>query len=274
MEDYQDNFYVQVDFKKENSFYGFGLYLDTKEFTQALIHNYLSHNEFYERDASLFLIKFLNEGDTFIDVGSHIGYFSFFAASIVGNSGKVYSFEPQIDNFNKLNFHKDRNKFTNLITINKALSDSEEIRDFYINLDNDGGHSFWDIKEFPVCEKTRENPIVEKLETTTLDNWFKDKKLKNLSFIKIDVEGAEFMVLQGAENILREFSPFIICELSELALSKLGSSQREMRKFMFDLGYKTFIFDQKTLVHVPDDKMIVSEYVINILFARPENLKL
>ena len=103
MEEYQDNVVIEVGFKKDNRNHAFSLCLDTKEFTQALIHDYFVNNEFYERGASLFLIKCLKEGDTFIDVGSHIGYFSLLAASIVGNSGKVYSFEPQVDNFKNLN---------------------------------------------------------------------------------------------------------------------------------------------------------------------------
>jgi len=132
----------------------------------------------------------LKEGDTFVDVGAHIGYFTLIAARLVGPHGHVYSFEPNPRSFNILQKNIKANNLENVTAINKAVTNKTSSTYLYLNMQNTG--------DTRITNPNRETNKV-KVKTTTLN---KELKNKSIDFIKIDVQGAEPLVLNGGKKIL------------------------------------------------------------------------
>ena len=78
--------------------------LDGKYPNENLEINRLTHGNIYEPDVSNFLVRVLREGDTVIDVGANIGFFSVLSSTLVGDSGKVVSFDPYQSNCDLLKY--------------------------------------------------------------------------------------------------------------------------------------------------------------------------
>jgi FkbM family methyltransferase len=160
-----------------------------------------------------------------IDIGANGGMHTVPLARALKNRGEVISIEPEPKNFSILKKNILLNKLKNVIPLNLACSDSEGESTFYLDRSGDGGHSL--IKETPI-KKSGEI----KVKTDRLDNIIKILNIKRVDLIKIDVEGAESLVLKGAKKTLRKFHPKIIFEAwDEDYLNK-------SRKVLEPLGYK------------------------------------
>src|SRR4051812_764427 len=110
------------------------------------IYGCVAFKRLYEAGTSAVLIDALKPGDTFIDVGAHIGYFTLLASSLVGPQGRIYSFEPEEKNHSALLNHIKLNNSSNIEPYRWALSSSVGIAELYVHPHHDGAHSIWDIK--------------------------------------------------------------------------------------------------------------------------------
>ncbi len=231
----------------------------------------------YESEVSNFLVRVLKEGDTFVDIGAHIGYFSLLATKFVGRKGRVLAVEPDDDNLAQLTKHKELNDAANLEIFPYVLGEREEEKTFYVNSDNDGGHSLWDVSNHAFNKKSAVDRITRKVQTKTLDTLTEEAMPDAIKLLKIDTEGAEPLIMQGARKTF-ETTPiqFIVSEINEFGLAQLGSSQMEYRAQMKELGYDTFFLDEKygfpTLL--PETVAVVSgkSMVFNVLFSTMEAL--
>jgi len=250
------------------------LNLDSTKFSQRNIKSFLDRGLFYEPEVSWFLIKNLEQGDIFIDIGAHVGFFTILAGEKVGESGHVYSFEPEEENYKQLIEQIKLNRFGNITPFNFAVGEKQNVRDFYINSDNDGGHCFWDVSRHPFNRKCADldKQITKKVKIAPLDGILENYDLSALKAIKIDVEGFELAVLSGAKKILQQHKPYVIAEVNRFGLEQLGYSEQQMIQFMENLDYSTHIpyydlFGQQLSLH-PYSKPIVNDAndVFNILF--------
>tara|TARA_B100001029_G_scaffold131341_1_gene110232 strand:+ start:347 stop:1093 length:747 start_codon:yes stop_codon:yes gene_type:complete len=135
----------------------------------------------------------VDDGDLVVDIGAHVGIFSTYAAQ-KNKSGKIFSFEPFKDNFNRLKFHKELNKISNINIYNLAISGENGKKFFYINSKNSGGNSF--IKDI-----YRNKEII--VETIKLTDFCKKEKIRKIDFLKMDCEGAEFEIFEKDESFLK-----------------------------------------------------------------------
>lgn len=178
-----------------------------------------------------------------IDIGANVGYYTLHLATLVGNKGKVFAFEPDPLNFSILEKNIHLNNFKNIILVNKAVSNSSSKTILFQNSFNAGGHSI--IK----TENADKKIIVE---TITLDEYFKNFSNK-IDLVKIDVEGAEYQVITGALNFFKKFKPtYLIIEF------ELGNSDSHHKKLFYpdilsNLGY--------TLIGKTDNSKGNSSYV-------------
>lgn len=169
--------------------------LDLKDRVQSGIYY-----DFYEPIITKLFEKKLNRGDNVIDVGANIGYYSLLSAKQVGDSGKVYSFEPMSSAYKKLVNHIEINSFTNIFPNKKAVGNkNEKICAFFENEYKVG-----------VDEKGEK----EEIEVITIDSFVKEIDLKSLKLLKIDTDGYDFKVLQGAINTIKQFKPIVTLEIS------------------------------------------------------------
>jgi len=161
----------------------------------------------YERHNTKILKKYLEPDMTFIDVGSHVGYFSFLASKLVGRRGTTIAFEPNKYNFNELTRYIKDNKITNIKAFQLALSNQESDASFFINPYNDGGHSLTEFVDYDLPYSSI------KVRTTTLDTFLqRNYPFLKIDFIKIDVENHEIEVLKGMLKTLQKDKPSIIVE--------------------------------------------------------------
>ena len=142
-----------------------------------------------------------NEGFTVVDVGAHVGIYTLKAARKVGKQGLLVSIEPDPYAYKFLVTNVKMNNFDqNVIPINIALADSEGKAFFYSSA-RPSRSAYGSLKPFAKIEKKR----IE-VQVNTLDGVMKKLRLRHCDLLKIDVEGYELQVLQGAKNTLKNMS--------------------------------------------------------------------
>ena len=183
-----------------------------------------------------FLLSILKRGDYFIDVGANIGVYSFLASSKI-TTGKIFAFEPSPKILPKLyenialNQKKDR-----IEVIRKVVSDRSQLVNF-------------DTSEYPDynhISPNSGNKNTLRLESTTLDKFIKDQNIKKIKMIKIDVEGAEMLVLKGLEESLQgKKVDILIVEVNEEAYKSFCFSTKDTVSYLENYGFKNYMFDKK-----------------------------
>ena len=212
---------------------GFGLFEieDCREFIQRNIY-FLGYYEF--RETGL-IRQYLRAGDTFIDVGANIGWFTILAAHIVGQNGQVIAFEPSKKIYTHLQRNVQINSLNNVKLEEFALAHKNGVAILSgATSKNSGKGSITQI--FNGLNNT-----VENVRTMRFDDYFLANNLKRVRFMKIDVEGAEMMVLQGARSLLeKRWVSYLIIEVNDCYLRNIGSSSTEVISFFRECGYHIF----------------------------------
>lgn len=149
----------------------------------------------YELHETKLFREKIKKGMTVLDIGANIGYYTLIASSNVGTSGRVVSFEPDAENFALLSKTIKENGCSNVELQNVALSHTKGSTRLYLSEANKGDHRIYD------CEEKRQFVTVP---TVVLDEFCEQKNIPHVDFIKMDVQGAEWMVLGGMKRILRE----------------------------------------------------------------------
>jgi len=177
----------------------------------------------------------LKAGDIVIDAGSHIGAFSALA-SVRGC--KSYAFEPIPYNINYLSKTAEWNK--NIEICNYALSDNKSDITFNVF---EGLNGVADL--IRKCDKPAVTVMAKAID---LDSFVQENKLSSVDFIKADIEGAERLMLKGAKNVLKEFSPKIaICTYH------LPDDPKILRELILDAN-PNYVIEEKPMkmyAHVP-----------------------
>lgn len=171
-----------------------------------------------------FLEKQNLENKVIYDIGAHIGYNSLVFAKMVGSNGKVFSFEPNIFNKKRFELILSRNKeFSEIIKImNVAISNKNGEDDFIFNknVDNckssgsfvDGSHTFFEKSSY---ERSMGFERV-KIKTVSMDSLDSIGIVDKPDLIKIDIEGAEFLALEGGLSLLAEHKPILLIEIHSI----------------------------------------------------------
>lgn len=212
--------------------------------------------------------KILKKGDIVIDVGAYIdGWYSLLAAKLVGEEGRVYAFEPHPFYYKLFKNNIKLNNITNIMSIKCGVSDRVGTFNFY-----EGGIGSSIIKGHveDVTKKIggKNYGRAIKIKTTTLNKFVKEKQIKHIALMKIDVEGAEMKVLKGATNILKEADgPDFIVEVVDEYLKRGGSSKQELLSYMNVFGYKPYCFAQSGLEPYAEEKI-----AINLFFSKKKRL--
>jgi len=175
----------------------------------------------------------LKADDIFFDVGANIGWYSTFAAQLL-KKGKVYAFEPIKVVAQSLSSNISINRFDNVLVENLALAN--ENGDAEINFDNDN----WGLSSLKAINNSKEKLIIQ---VRKLDDYVSENKIKNITVIKCDIEGAEHLFLKGAENTLKRFSPIIFMEVSPKNLSTFDVTPVEINKKLTSLGYSLYMIN-------------------------------
>jgi FkbM family methyltransferase len=206
----------------------------------------------YENHLFKFFSNMLKPGMVFMDVGANIGFYSMLAASKVGNSGKVISFDPNTENCRLIMLGMYRNQFQNIALYPFALGDKTGYTLFSTHIGSNGGL----IAE---TEASLLNPNCTVVPMTRLDNLITER----VDVIKIDVEGAEGLVVSGGKCLIEKYRPIITSEFSLEMLSRVsGMSGKDYLCYFRDQHYAAHICDRQTheLVAVKDIEAFLDAY--------------
>jgi len=180
-------------------------------------------------------------GNVVVDAGAHVGLYSIKASKLVGREGRVLAFEPHPLNYAILNSNIRLNGIKNIETICYALGESDGYVKLYLANPNSGGHS---IMPRSIMRRTEEFLLVN---VKRLDTAVKEYQVQRLDFIKMDVEGAELLLLKGAEKILREFKPNLA-----IAAYHYPKEIDELSHYLGDYCYKLYRLRQSFLYAEPE----------------------
>jgi FkbM family methyltransferase len=175
---------------------------------------------YIEEAVAASIIKHVEVGNTAIDVGGHFGFFSLLLSERVGESGEVHVFEPIPSTFAILSENCTGRPF---IKTNMAVWNKEEkitLRDYGLSYS-----AFNSIRD-PRIENHQKtfNAKSVMIEATTLDSYVAGHRIKP-DFIKIDAESAEFEVVLGMDQILRDIKPVVSIELGDLGVDGATNSR-------------------------------------------------
>ncbi len=202
----------------------------------------------YQYEITNLLKKFLRKGDTFIDVGANVGYFSAVALGLVGKTGEVHSFEPVPKYYKRLKTVHENNLDFNINVNEVACGEEEGITKISVANGNNIG---WNTM---VPNFMHKDSIEEEIEISviTLDSYLTQKNIKNVRLVKMDTEGYEFPVMKGFQQYLRGLNelPILVIEVVPEAYDKLKLTLADFADLMVNLGYVAYDFKLANLIEV------------------------
>lgn len=208
------------------------LFIDSN---QDVIKNCIRQSQEWEPDITALMRKYIVSGSTVIDLGSHIGIHTLSMSLFAGDNGKVIAFEPQRKIFRELVMNLKINECRNVLAYHCALSDSAGMSEIQTPTMNEGGSSLGTGSE---------KALVIPLDIL---------HLKNVSFIKMDVENLEDRVLKGAYQTIMSNRPIIILEI--MARNEQHKIEKMIEIFnllIFQLDYRMQFIGTHNYIAIPN----------------------
>lgn len=204
--------------------------------------------EGFEYAPYVVFVKLAKKSKVFFDIGANIGYYSLVAKKF-NPSIAVHGFEPLPSANKYFKINADLNHFNDIQVHEVALTNFKGTARFYSNLNprfpNEKDHLFGDNSL-----NTEATGNISKIEfdvkTDTLDNFVKDhlKTGEKIDLIKLDTEGTENLVMEGATDVLKNHRPIIMCEVIK------GFIEREIETILSKNNYLYFEVNEKGLKEV------------------------
>ena len=191
---------------------------------------------FHELNEWRFLNKHLTAEMVFVDVGANQGEYALFAAKRL-TKGKVLAFEPVDFFFDLLEDNTARNRFSNIQVFPFGLSDAYQRLPIYAGPAGAGEHEGLAT----IFQSQVRNRLVQEIELQIFDDLVPGLGLTRMDFIKIDVEGAELMVLKGARKSIEKYRPWVMLEINAETFQNASYTVDEIRTFFDSLQYACYL---------------------------------
>lgn len=214
----------------------------------------LSLNGEFEPFETGLIKKEIAAGSVIIDIGANIGYHTLLFAEYAGDSGKVFSFEPEPQNFSLLTRNVALNAYHNVKLINAAVSDKNETITLFLSKDNKGDHQIYNSGE------RRE---LQRVQAVVLDDYFKNE-LDRINLIKMDIQGAEGKALAGMRMLMkRNPSVKLFTEFWPAGMKKCGVTAEAFLRMLQEYHFVFFDIDEvhKRLIKT-DVAQLLARYTV------------
>lgn len=186
-----------------------------------------------------FVQENLKQGDIFFDVGANGGIFTVIAAKKIGSSGHVYAFEPGLNELKLLRHNIAVNNLKNVTVVERAVSNKSGTAQFAVCYD--GAMNSLAKTDHP-GQKIK---AWQTIETISLDEFVRKMNINKVNLIKIDVEGAEKLVIEGAAATFQSQEQLmILLEANNLNASSFNYSVWELLSELIDRGFNMYYFDR------------------------------
>jgi len=204
------------------------------------IAKFLLEDGVWEPAETALLLEQLAPGDTVVDVGANIGWYTVLASRAVGEDGLVIAFEPDPTNFELLRRNVEANGCHNVRLERKALSNERGTIELFLHNRNKGMHS-------ALAFQTPDGSI--EVEAIPLDDYLADVP-RPIDFVKIDVEGAEGMVLEGMrETLVSNAQLKLLVEFAPKRLRRSGCDPRQLLEDFVDADNAILQIDPSQAMH-------------------------
>jgi FkbM family methyltransferase len=202
----------------------------------------------YERSTKMAIRRWVHPGSVVLDIGANIGAITLALARQVGSGGKVFAFEPTSFAYSKL--------LRNL-ALNPSLAATVQAEQLMLATSDDRRTESQIYSSWPLVHADRLHANhLGRLQTTegaraiSLDTYLGKAEVSRVDFIKLDVDGYECEVLEGAGHCLETFRPPIVMELAPYVLRERGASLEQLATLLGRSGYRFTTLDGEA---VPPD---------------------
>lgn len=175
-----------------------------------------------EVDFQQLLASLLQPGQTFYDVGAHVGFFTVLGGRLVGAGGRVVAFEPLPANVQALRHNVELNDFAHVRVVDAAVANTMGTLELQLVGNSTG-------PKLALAGRDAGSKGSVQVATVALDAWLRETGERPPDLLKIDVEGAEIEVIQGMRETIERTRPRILCEMH--------GRNREYVELMTSLGY-------------------------------------
>jgi len=195
-------------------------------------------NKGYELNLTKYCRQYIDKNKDFIDAGANVGFYTILASKMLNKNRRIIAIEPSNNAYKKLKLNISINNLSNNIYIVKKVAINKEAIVSLKTINNKEEYSTLGNK---MKHKAilNESFKVEKVPSTTVDKIVDQYQLQP-GFIKIDVEGAEYLLLKGAKKTLLKYSPIILIEINEKLLNQNKSSTKKIKSFLEKNNYHFF----------------------------------
>lgn len=232
------------------------LYVNVAETSGICLYFFRYH---YEPYAARIVSELIRSDDICVDIGANIGSYTFTMANRAGKGGRVFAFEPQTNLNHLVQDSIKLNRAEDFIYLESRAvwKHSGETLKFYLSQDthNSGVASLVNHGCYVSSD------VFTEVQTVTLSDFFREQNIEQCRVVKIDVERAEFEVLQGMEMLLKERC------IDYILLEQISDS--DSQNFLTTLGYTGRLVDEasKSLIELG---LVDSGTFGNYLFKSPE----
>jgi len=227
---------------------------------------HLSVTSAYEPLETSLIDQLIRPGDTVLDIGANIGYYTLLFAKLVGERGRVFAFEPEPENFKLLKKNVALSGYHNVVLIPKAASNTTGTARLYLSDVNKGDHRLSNSGE------RRESIAISTVQLDDeLGNYDRPVRL-----IKMDIQGHEAAALQGMLQLLsRNQSISILSEFWPVGLSHSGADPQKHLAWFADHGFTLYnLNESENAIEPADTARLIGpqshreEYYTNVLATR------
>lgn len=211
---------------------------------------YIWRYGYFEEDVCIYLLSLLQEGMTFLDIGSHFGFFTLLGSHLVGENGKVLAFEPTPNTYRQL--QKNVANCPNVDVYNcAAYSVDEKIRFYDYGLTESAFNSVFGPR------KDNKTPMPKSeitVQARKIDSILMEMGSKKIDLVKIDVESSEINVLKGMMETLKGFRPNLVLEVGDFEVNG-ASNSRDVVRLLVQMNYLAYeISGEKIVPHLLEER--------------------
>lgn len=198
---------------------------------------------FQDYRVMLDMLKKVDKSKYMLDIGMNHGLFAVPASKL---GYKVFGFEPVVKNVFSLMLAKEVNNLTDFDIFHFALSNKNEEVEIYVPECPDNS-SLNQIAA--IANMNRKDFSVEKVNAIRFDDWIEQNpKYKDIGYIKMDVQGAEYSIIEGMTNYLKDAHDiYMICEYDNNLLDAFGHTREELDNLILSFGftYHSYVANDK-----------------------------
>lgn len=199
-------------------------------FTKYLIDWNVFFFGYYEKETNDVLFEYIKPGQVVVEAGANNGTETVLLSRLVGSEGKILAFEPIDHIYQALQLNLSINNCNNVLAQKLALGESDQPIYFNVlseSFCNQGMASKYDDRS------AHQKVLVQQV---TLDSWLQANGISSIDFIKMDIQGAEIELLEGARQIIQLCHPIIFTEAADNLLSIT-----QLFQILADLGYEVYL---------------------------------